>query len=37
MDVCYGLGLQLEGLIGLKGNEDAVPDSVVFQNELRRS
>ena len=37
MNVRYRLCLQLEGLIGLKGNEDAVPDSVVFQNELRRS
>ena len=37
MDVRDGLGLQLESLISLKRNEDTIPYSMVFQNELRRS
>ena len=34
VDVGHGLRLHLEGLVGLQGNEDAIPYSGVFQNEF---
>ena len=34
MDVGDGFGLSLESLVGLQGNEDAVPYPAVVQNEL---